>query len=104
YLFLCFFLSSRRRHTRSKRDWSSDVCSSDLLRLFLAEHVLFADPIPSSAHHIRELVYPESVLVQRQSAAVLLQKNAFPFHPFGYEYLLVIFQSFLISVPDLKPL
>src|SRR5699024_11586937 len=25
------FFSSRRRHTRSKRDWSSDVCSSDLL-------------------------------------------------------------------------
>src|SRR5438067_8974612 len=29
YNFL-FFFSSRRRHTRSKRDWSSDVCSSDL--------------------------------------------------------------------------
>src|SRR5699024_5308009 len=29
FLFL-FFFSSRRRHTRSKRDWSSDVCSSDL--------------------------------------------------------------------------
>src|SRR5207249_9054058 len=29
---LLFFFSSRRRHTRSKRDWSSDVCSSDLLR------------------------------------------------------------------------
>src|SRR5699024_12049088 len=28
---VCFF-SSRRRHTRSKRDWSSDVCSSDLNR------------------------------------------------------------------------
>src|SRR3989440_4972117 len=29
---LCyFFFSSRRRHTRSDRDWSSDVCSSDLL-------------------------------------------------------------------------
>src|SRR5690606_40760002 len=27
-----FFLSSRRRHTRFSRDWSSDVCSSDLLR------------------------------------------------------------------------
>src|SRR5699024_12017358 len=27
---LPFFFSSRRRHTRSKRDWSSDVCSSDL--------------------------------------------------------------------------
>src|SRR5699024_11632018 len=28
--FCFFFFSSRRRHTRSKRDWSSDVCSSDL--------------------------------------------------------------------------
>src|SRR3712207_9314730 len=29
YLFV-FFFSSRRRHTRYWRDWSSDVCSSDL--------------------------------------------------------------------------
>src|SRR5256886_7275326 len=28
----CFFFSSRRRHTRFDCDWSSDVCSSDLLR------------------------------------------------------------------------
>src|SRR3712207_9528640 len=28
-----FFFSSRRRHTRYWRDWSSDVCSSDLRRL-----------------------------------------------------------------------
>src|SRR5207245_8784353 len=27
---LSFFFSSRRRHTRCYRDWSSDVCSSDL--------------------------------------------------------------------------
>src|SRR2546429_3932829 len=27
----CFFFSSRRRHTRCSRDWSSDVCSSDLV-------------------------------------------------------------------------
>src|SRR5690606_40596456 len=27
-----FFFSSRRRHTRFSRDWSSDVCSSDLWR------------------------------------------------------------------------
>src|SRR6266536_4407083 len=27
---LSFFVSSRRRHTMSTRDWSSDVCSSDL--------------------------------------------------------------------------
>src|SRR5699024_11498325 len=31
-LLFYFFFSSRRRHTRSKRDWSSDVCSSDLPR------------------------------------------------------------------------
>src|SRR5699024_11284376 len=29
--------SSRRRHTRSKRDWSSDVCSSDLRFVYSAE-------------------------------------------------------------------
>src|SRR5690606_39712247 len=28
--FRSFFFSSRRRHTRFSRDWSSDVCSSDL--------------------------------------------------------------------------
>src|SRR6266487_227848 len=30
---LCFFFSSRRRHTRWTGDWSSDVCSSDLAPL-----------------------------------------------------------------------
>src|SRR5690606_40116227 len=34
------FCSSRRRHTRFSRDWSSDVCSSDLLCLLL--------PVPGS--------------------------------------------------------
>src|SRR5699024_3419169 len=34
------FFSSRRRHTRSKRDWSSDVCSSDL-------HYTASDPYSS---------------------------------------------------------
>src|SRR3712207_7852158 len=41
---LIFFFSSRRRHTRYWRDWSSDVCSSDLkdkakLRAVLLYHV-----------------------------------------------------------------
>src|SRR2546422_3501324 len=37
---LCFFFffSSRRRHTRCSRDWSSDVCSSDLIFLGAGEH------------------------------------------------------------------
>src|SRR5204862_988827 len=38
-LWSLFFFSSRRRHTRSLRDWSSDVCSSDLLTLGLLELV-----------------------------------------------------------------
>src|SRR5258705_4888968 len=33
---LFFFFSSRRRHTRCLSDWSSDVCSSDLVDLVLA--------------------------------------------------------------------
>src|SRR5436305_14021514 len=32
FLLFFFFFSSRRRHTRCGRDWSSDVCSSDLAR------------------------------------------------------------------------
>src|SRR6266704_3938327 len=39
-----FFFSSRRRHTRSKRDWSSDVCSSDL-----------DGPIQQLAHGVRRV-------------------------------------------------
>src|ERR1039457_3067109 len=31
YVFFFFFFSSRRRHTRLQGDWSSDVCSSDLV-------------------------------------------------------------------------
>src|SRR5207245_6546978 len=31
FFFFFFFFSSRRRHTRCYRDWSSDVCSSDLV-------------------------------------------------------------------------
>src|SRR5690349_23395774 len=38
YLFF-FFFSSRRRHTRSLRDWSSDVCSSDLIKAKQANKV-----------------------------------------------------------------
>src|SRR2546421_3413243 len=34
-----FFFSSRRRHTRSDRDWSSDVCSSDLVLAEVAGRV-----------------------------------------------------------------
>src|SRR5688500_20384108 len=32
-----FFFSSRRRHTRLQGDWSSDVCSSDLIQAYLPD-------------------------------------------------------------------
>src|SRR5258707_10288832 len=40
-MFCFFFFSSRRRHTRYWRDWSSDVCSSDL-------EFVQADPDPAA--------------------------------------------------------
>src|SRR5690606_27428837 len=43
FLVFFFFFSSRRRHTRFSRDWSSDVCSSDLARCCLLRRA-----IPSS--------------------------------------------------------
>src|SRR5699024_11791392 len=62
-----FFFSSRRRHTRSKRDWSSDVCSSDLDAS--SQHqplLLYADTLrwtaPECAHaaslHAVLVLYP----------------------------------------------
>src|SRR5207249_8716473 len=45
----CVFFSSRRRHTRSKRDWSSDVCSSDLSFLQASERVMTRFCVPRSA-------------------------------------------------------
>src|SRR5699024_11886730 len=44
------YLSSRRRHTRSKRDWSSDVCSSDLIR--------------SRTHHYPFRLVPPDILTE----------------------------------------
>src|SRR5438067_6029302 len=37
HVTLSYFFSGRGRHTRSKRDWSSDVCSSDLWNRWIAE-------------------------------------------------------------------
>src|SRR5256885_9866965 len=42
-LDVVFFFSSRRRHTRLQGDWSSDVCSSDLLLVALSRIVFIFD-------------------------------------------------------------
>src|SRR5690606_39993815 len=44
-----FFFSSRRRHTRFSRDWSSDVCSSDLGQCATTETMtIIVNAIPST--------------------------------------------------------
>src|SRR5690625_6641661 len=43
---VCFFFSSRRRHTRWPRDWSSDVCSSDLTLEEDSTRVITTSPRP----------------------------------------------------------
>src|SRR5687768_18612494 len=55
---VCFFFSSRRRHTRCSRDWSSDVCSSDLL-LTSGEELLAAyDPAEPPAALVLDQMMP----------------------------------------------
>src|SRR2546429_2598914 len=58
-----FFFSSRRRHTRCSRDWSSDVCSSDL--------VAFARPAEGLAAHLAA-TYPHKRLVERKGVGILV--------------------------------
>src|SRR5438046_10554461 len=56
-LFIFFFFSSRRRHTRLVSDWSSDVCSSDLVfttdRIIVARTVgQMSDPLGSATYWV----------------------------------------------------
>src|SRR2546430_10660941 len=70
-MFVFFFFSSRRRHTRFDCDWSSDVCSSDLdspdrvpVAVAGGSAVLRRDPLlsvqgsapPDLADHVREAI------------------------------------------------
>src|SRR5699024_11446685 len=73
-----FFFSSRRRHTRSKRDWSSDVCSSDLpspVSPFRQQAMpRMPDPVPTSKKRCPALRRPDaksSVIASRHSTVVL---------------------------------
>src|SRR5258707_5506285 len=54
-----FFFSSRRRHTRYWRDWSSDVCSSDLLkfaRLYGFEHARTSEHLETAFSELRTAI------------------------------------------------
>src|SRR5690606_40476366 len=92
-LYFLFFFSSRRRHTRFSRDWSSDVCSSDLdsglnevvaanldkvdardgaILLRILDHIHAVDRI--FQHHLLEL--PHSFAAPRSEAAPAFRELA----------------------------
>src|SRR3712207_4204533 len=86
---LFFFFSSRRRHTRYWRDWSSDVCSSDLTRpggldgwtMDAAQYELLRAHVLDT---VDELVGPDgSVLLRDVVAAAQERYGAHPLFPGG---------------------
>ena len=76
-----FFFTSRRRHTRLRRDWSSDVCSSDLrmpthgLAHFVAAQAAYhrADPRAAQSHLEKSVAFAgfEGWLAERRLALVV---------------------------------
>src|SRR2546422_4426500 len=64
FVFFFFFFSSRRRHTRCSRDWSSDVCSSDLpdrlrarILLWIEEEIRLGNLPPKSGNVLEAVLY-----------------------------------------------
>src|SRR5690606_7147143 len=49
--------SSRRRHTRFSRDWSSDVCSSDLLRYVVEKNFTILHPDEKASDRKLDILY-----------------------------------------------
>src|SRR5690606_40899548 len=73
---LLFFFSSRRRHTRFSRDWSSDVCSSDLVFDYLTDMQKFV------------LVHPVISKIDStgQESYLVHETLKFGFVPFSFTY------------------
>src|SRR2546422_3044992 len=70
-----FFFSSRRRHTRCSRDWSSDVCSSDLAAgtqwtLFLPERDYPEPDSVSYENQGRDVLFPHRLPMDSGQAAL----------------------------------
>src|SRR5690554_7376687 len=76
--FVFFFFSSRRRHTRCGRDWSSDVCSSDLRPL----HWLFESSLIKRFYHD-----PHAPSQSLQGVLVL-----------SFQKILLLIQAFLLRI------
>src|SRR5699024_11656299 len=66
WIFFLFF-SSRRRHTRSKRDWSSDVCSSDLDLI----SAIGTEITENQAYQLISSLYEDGVFSRKEANYVL---------------------------------
>src|SRR5690606_40082877 len=72
-----FFFSSRRRHTRFSRDWSSDVCSSDLqgreiigLRLNFSKRYITLAPVATVIGLAFRMFDPDGLLGDRKDIGI----------------------------------
>src|SRR2546421_4360864 len=61
-----FFFSSRRRHTRSDRDWSSDVCSSDLSGTFRLVYIDSLRPGFRPESHVGHKLHAQGYLLSNE--------------------------------------
>src|SRR5690606_39694751 len=70
----CFLFSSRRRHTRFSRDWSSDVCSSDLgiKRFERAQLGQLRGERPESVARERQVTQPREFIKARTEVRELV--------------------------------
>src|SRR2546430_11791250 len=65
----CFFFSSRRRHTRFDCDWSSDVCSSDLIEsaqrlIRMVKDLLGFTQVVSETHRVTKFIDANDIMQQ----------------------------------------
>src|SRR2546427_7355135 len=77
---LCFFFSSRRRHTRFDCDWSSDVCSSDLVTFTREQlrEIRYAGLLHDFGKvGVREQVLVKAKKLYPQDLALIRQRYAF---------------------------
>src|SRR5438034_2176047 len=79
YIFFFFFFSSRRRHTRSLCDWSSDVCSSDLFMFY----ALAKELIPTHGFKFQHILQDIQTLNERATRGEL-DISAVSIHAYAY--------------------
>src|SRR5690625_7894578 len=75
-VYLSFFFSSRRRHTRWPRDWSSDVCSSDLRRRALLDRFVTVSAIWEASEEELQEVQGIGPALAAQITAALRSEQA----------------------------